>query len=186
MPESLVHVEEIRKAFAEYDRKVNLHNVQVGCVIGAVFMPVGTVLDYWIYRSDLIYFLELRLLCAALIGIFWAIAVTRFGHRHSRKLGVLLAMFPAFFISWMIYTTEGANSPYYAGLNIVLLVVGIVVHWTFIESFIAVSLVMLMYVGACALHGNTFQAGLANNLYFLALTGIVIVTGSYFNTQLRF
>ena len=186
MPEALAHAEEIRKAFAEYDRKVNLHNVQVGCVIGAVLMPVGTILDYWVYRSDLVYFLELRLLCAVLIGIFWAIAITSFGHRHSRKLGVLLAMFPAFFISWMIYATQGANSPYYAGLNIVLLVVGIVVHWTFLESFVAVGLVMLMYVGACALHGNVFQASLANNLYFLVLTGIVIVTGSYFNTGLRF
>jgi signal transduction histidine kinase len=186
MPETLAHAEEIRKAFAEYDRKVNLHNVQVGCVIGAVLMPVGTILDYWVYRSDLAYFLELRLFCAGLIGIFWAMAITSFGQRHSRKLGVLLAMFPAFFIAWMIYATQGASSPYYAGLNIVLLVVGIVVHWTFLESFIAVGLVMLMYVGACALHGNVFQASLANNLYFLALTGIVIVTGSYFNTGLRF
>jgi signal transduction histidine kinase len=95
-------------------------------------------------------------------------------------------MFPAFFISWMIYATQGANSPYYAGLNVVLLVVGIVVHWTFLESFVAVGLVMLMYLGACALHGTFFQASLANNLYFLGLTGIVIVTGSYFNTGLRF
>jgi signal transduction histidine kinase len=186
MPEPLAHAEEIRKAFAEYDRIVNLHNVQIGCVIGAVFMPVGTILDYWVYRPNLVYFLELRLLCAVLIGIFWAIAITSFGHRHSRKLGVLLAMFPAFFISWMIYVTQGANSPYYAGLNIVLLVVGIVVHWTFLESFVAVGLVMLMYLGACALHGTFFQASLANNLYFLGLTGIVIVTGSYFNTGLRF
>jgi signal transduction histidine kinase len=86
----------------------------------------------------------------------------------------------------MIYATQGANSPYYAGLNVVLLVVGIVVHWTFLESFVAVGLVMLMYLGACALHGTFFQASLANNLYFLGLTGIVIVTGSYFNTGLRF
>jgi signal transduction histidine kinase len=186
MPETLAHAEEIRKAFEEYDRKINLQNVQIGCVIGAVLMPLGTILDYWSYRPDLLYFFELRLLCVVFIGLFWMILMTPFGRRHSHKFGVLLAMFPTFFISWMIYATEGAASPYYAGLNIVLLVVGVVVNWTFLESIIAVSLVILMYLGACALHGSIFQVGLVSNLYFLVLTGIVITTASYFNTALRF
>jgi signal transduction histidine kinase len=186
MPEALAQAEEIRKAFVEYDRKVILKNVQVGCVIGAVLMPVGTILDFSVYRPELLYFLELRLVCAFLIGIFWAIVISPIGRKHPRKLGVLLAMFPAFFMSWMIYATEGADSPYYAGLNIVLLVVGIVVQWTFLESLVAASLVMLMYLAACVAHGNISHVSLVNNLYFLVLTGIVVATGSYFNSQLRF
>jgi two-component system sensor histidine kinase PhcS len=186
MPDPLTSSREIQKAFAEYDRQVILNNVIVGCLIGIVLMPVGTILDYEVYRPQVLYFLKLRLFCSFLIGIFWAIVITPFGRKHPRKLGVLLAMFPAFFISWMIYATQGSDSPYYAGLNIVLLVVGIVVQWTFVESLIAVSMVMLMYLGACALHGNTSHIGLANNLYFLVLTGIVVATGSYFHSRLRF
>src|ERR1039458_1778568 len=186
MPDPLTSSREIQKAFAEYDRQVILNNVIVGCLIGIILMPIGTILDFAVYRPQVLYFLKLRLFCSLLISIFWAIVITPFGRKHPRKLGVLLAMFPAFFISWMIYATEGASSPYYAGLNIVLLVVGIVVQWTFLESLIAVSMVMLMYLGACALHGNTSHIGLANNLYFLVLTGIVVATGSYFNSQLRF
>ena len=123
-----------------------------------------------------------------LIGVFWGVVASGVGVRYYRVLGVVLAMLPSFFISWMIYETDGADSPYYAGLNLVLLVIGFVLQWTFAESLAAVSLVMLMYVSACVVHGGlVFPAGgLINNLYFITLTGIIVVTGSYVHTRLRF
>ncbi len=100
---------------------------------------------------------------------------------------MLLAFFPAFFMSWMIYATEGVSSPYYAGLNIVLLVVGLVLHWTVIESVVVVSVTMAMYITACWLHGDISDvSSLVNNLYFLVLTGIIIITGSYYHNKTRF
>src|SRR5438132_13423684 len=96
-------------------------------------------------------------------------------------------MLPAGFIAWMIYATEGADSPYYAGLNLVLLVLSLVLNWTFRESVSAVALVMLLYGVACALKGPHFSTGLLfNNLYFLVLTGLIAVTGSFVNSRLRF
>ena len=186
MPEILNNVREIRKAFVEYDRKVILNNVIVGCIIGIVLMPLGTLLDYYVYKPQVFFFLKLRLLCSLLIGIFCAVVITPFGRKYPRELGVLLALFPAFFISWMIYATEGSSSPYYAGLNLVLLVVGFVLHWTFIESLVVVGMTTLMYVGACTLHGNISGVNLLNNLYFLVLTGVIIVTGCYFHNKTRF
>jgi len=189
MPEIFSNSEQIRRAFAEYDRGVILNNVKVGCAIGAVLMPVGVILDYIVYRdlAHLVWhFFELRLLCSALIGVFWAIVVTSFGSRHPRKLGITLAMFPTFFIAWMIYEQGGSRSSYYAGLNLVLLVIGFVLHWTFFESLVAVSLVLLMYVGACLLHGAISITDLESNLYFLVLTGLIVMTGSYFHSKYRF
>ena len=186
MPEIPNNVREIRKAFVEYDRKVILNNVIVGCIIGIVLMPLGILLDYYVYKPQVFFFLKLRLLCSLLIGIFTAVVITPFGRKHPRELGVLLALFPAFFISWMIYATEGSSSPYYAGLNLVLLVVGFVLHWTFIESLVVVGMTTLMYVGACTLHGNISGVNLLNNLYFLVLTGVIIVIGCYFHNKTRF
>ena len=100
-------------------------------------MPAGFILDRFVYPEQAVYFLELRLLCSALIAIFLATLLTQFGRQHYRFFGIILFMLPAFFISWMIYITDGARSPYYAGLNLVLLVMGFVLHWTFWESFIA-------------------------------------------------
>jgi signal transduction histidine kinase len=186
MSDVLTNSKEIQTAFAEYDRKAILNNVVVGCILGIVLMPVGTLLDYCVYRPEVYYFFKLRLFCSLLIGIFCAVVLTPFGRKHPRKLGVLLAFFPAFFMSWMIYATEGSSSPYYAGLNLVLLVVGFVLHWTVIESLIVVSVVTLMYIVACALHGNISSVTLSNNLYFLILTGIIVATGSYFHSKIRF
>ena len=149
-------------------------------------MPLGTLLDYFVYRPDVIYFLKLRFSCSLLIGAFWLVVITPFGRKHPRLLGVLLAFFPAFFMSWMIYATEGASSPYYAGLTVVLLVVGLVLHWTVVESLVVVSVTMMMYLGACKLHGDISTVSLVNNLYFLILTGIIIITGTYFHNKTRF
>jgi signal transduction histidine kinase len=111
------------------------------------------------------------------------------GHKHYRFQGVLLFMLPASFIAWMIYATEGALSPYYAGLNVVLLVLAYVLHWTFRESLSTSGLVIALYFAACFLHGpiHRAEAGLfVNNLYFLVLTGIITITGSYFHSKARF
>ena len=192
MGEAFCSSEEIREAFVDHDRRVIIDNIKVGCVIGAVLMPVGVVLDYCCVSEDKFwFFLQLRLLCSVLIGVFWAIVVTPLGHKHPRKLGVTLAMFPTFFISLMIYFKEGPLDPYYAGLNLVLLVIGFVLYWTFTESLVAVTLVILMYVGTCLLYPGGFSGKDAvntfvNNLYFLVLTGVIVVTGSYFHSKYRF
>lgn len=187
MAESLAKPAELRQAFEEYDRRVILNNVRVGCAIGAVLMPVGVILDYYVYRELLWDFFKLRVLCSVLIGIFWAIVVTPFGHKHPRTLGITLAMFPTFFISLMIFLKDGSQSPYYAGLNLVLLVVGFVLYWTFLESLVAVILVLLMYLSACFLHPDgVVLRDLENNLYFLVLTGVIVMTGSWYHTKFRF
>src|SRR5687768_8023021 len=93
---------EITRAFREYDRRVKINNIKIGCLLGIVLMPAGVVLDYFVYPADLSYFLKLRLLCSVLIGLFWMLVASPFGDRHYRQLGVTLAMFPAASIAWMI------------------------------------------------------------------------------------
>jgi len=93
---------------------------------------------------------------------------------------------PTFFIAWMIQATDGSTSLYYAGMNLVLLVVGFVLNWTLRESLIATLAVVVLYLAACFLHGPIEKGGaFANNLYFLVLTGIIVVTGSHYHTRLR-
>lgn len=187
MPETSPIHPDVQRAFADNDRRVIQRNVQLGCLIGIVLMPVGVVLDRYTYPGSVEFFLQLRFLCSLLIGVFWLLVRTPFGHAHPRGLGVLLAMFPSFFIALMIYYEEGASSPYYAGLNLVLLVIGFVLYWTLTESLVAVSLVMLMYLGACSLSSHPIvPKDLIGNLYFLVLTGVIVVTGSYAHSRWRF
>lgn len=184
----------LRAAFAEHDRGIIANNVKAGCWLGIVLMPAGTVLDYFVYgdaqwrgQSVWLLFLQLRLLCSLLIGIFMLLVAGPAGRRHPRLLGVILAMFPTACMSLMIYLLDGSASLYYAGLNLVLLIIGFVLHWRLLESAVAVVLVLLMYVSACLFHDGPFDSrAFANNLYFLVLTGIIVLTGSILHARWRF
>ena len=180
---------EIRQAFAEHDRLLTVSNFKVACVIGMLLMPAGVILDRFVYPQKAMYFLELRLVCSALIAVFLTTLLTQFGRQHYRFFGIVLFMLPASFISWMIYATDGARSPYYAGLNLVLLVMAFVLHWTFWESLIASALIIVFYLAASFTRSSPPAAAMGqfvNNMYFLALTGIIVVTGSYFHSKSRF
>ncbi len=187
---------EVQQAFAEYDRDVTVNNFKVACVVGALLMPAGVVLDRAVYPGQWASFLVARFLCSVLIASFLRVLITPFGRRNYRFFGVTLFMLPASFIAWMILASRdsvvsvgGAASPYYAGLNLVMLVLAFVLHWTFWESFCAAVLVIVLYAAAAALaHGGIMaNFGLfVNNLYFLTLTGIIVITGSYFHSKTRY
>src|SRR5512137_2104477 len=182
---------EIQMAFAEYDRQETISNFKVACVIGMTLMPAGVILDHAVYPALAPGFLKLRLLSSVLIGAFLTLLLTPAGRRHYRFLGITLFMVPASFIAWMIYASpEGAASPYYAGLNLVVLVLAFVLHWTFRESLCAAALVLGLYVAAAIAHPapklDVYDGTVTNNLYFLTLTGIIVATGSYFHSKSRF
>jgi signal transduction histidine kinase len=87
----------------------------------------------------------------------------------------------------MIAQTEGATSPYYAGLNLVLMGAGIVLRWTLIESIWLLVIALTMYLGACfwrwpITDGRMFF----NNVYFLVVTGVFAMAGNYLYSLTRF
>lgn len=178
--------QELQKAFVDYQRETRIQNTKVGCLLAFILMPAGSILDYFVYPHDFVHFFQLRLLCSFLILLDWAFLQTHWGKKYFNLPGFILVFLPTFFISWMIGATQGAASPYYAGLNLVLLALGFVLHFTFIENVMAGVMVMTNYVLACWIQsGPAPEFGVFfNNLYFLILTDIFIVTGSYFSHRL--
>ena len=132
-------------------------------------------------------FFQLRLICSGLAAAWLALHQSSFGLRHYRLLGVPIAILPGFFICWMIFVTEGPLSPYYAGLILVLLAVTAIVHWSTAESLLALAVLYFLYFIACATWPIAEQQGIFfNNVYFLVLTGIIVVIGNYLYNQLHF
>src|SRR6266571_6527094 len=175
------------EAFRANERQERVNTGKVASALVVFLMPVGVTLDYFVYRDRLEFFLMLRLACSALAGCIWYLHTTRVGQERYKLLGLPIALLPAFFIAWMISDTEGPVSPYYAGLNLILLAVSVVVHWSVRESVVAVGGVLLMYSAACLLKGTKEQLPLIfNNFYFLVLTGIIVITGNHFFNRLRF
>ena len=182
---------DVQKAFAEYDRQNRISNSKLGAVLAIIMMPLGASLDFFVYRSRgthlLWTFFELRVLCSLLVGVVLALFWTNFGKKHYRVLGMTWYMLPAFFIAWMIYAAKDPVSPYYAGLNLVVLAIGLILPWTYKENLLAVTLVISMYLGACLLQRSILNtAYVFNNVYFLFLTGVVVVASSLAASRLRF
>jgi signal transduction histidine kinase len=190
---TFTNLPEIRKAYQEWDRTATIYNFKIACCLGIVLMPGGAVIDHFVYPELARPFLLLRLLCSVLVGAFMLVLLTPFARSYYRGLGVALAMLPSFFMSLLVYLSDGPHSTYYAGLNLVLLTVAFVMHWTFRESLLAVLLSVVMYVMACGLNHEVkrwsdlvVDGTFLTNLWFLSLTGIIVTTGRFFHSQSRF
>ena len=167
---------EIRAEFHRYTVATTLRNSQVAFVLVALLMPAGCALDYFVFPHHLKDFLFLRI-CSSLFALLLLVFLAR-----SRwPVSV-----PAASISLMVLETGGFNSSYYAGLNLVILAACSVIQATVAESLVAVAVILGLY----ALGGTFSQAHIEwpvmfNNLYFLSLTSIIVVTGNYFYNGLR-
>jgi len=155
MTNASLPLSQIDQEYARYTSAVSVRNSKVACGLVIALMPAGIFLDYFVYKQYLPQFLGLRLMCSALATLVWlGLRRPTLSHAQSRLLCMGWYVLPAFFISWMIMSTEGATSPYYAGLNLVILAVCIVIQATLKESLIAVSLIVLMYLAACFLNSS--------------------------------
>lgn len=181
----------ILRAFQAYEAQARIANTKIGCFLVVILMPAGVLLDMFVYPGEVAAFFKIRLACSVLAGAIWAMLYTDVGRRSHRLLGIIVPMLPTVFIAWMIAITEGFASPYYAGLNLVLLAVGAVLHWTFVESLIATALVFAIYVVAGIIHLSApgsiapSRGIVVNNFYFIALMDVIVVIGTYFQYRSR-
>ncbi|HUA37743.1 MAG TPA: ATP-binding protein [Candidatus Sulfopaludibacter sp.] len=183
------------KAFAIHEQQERISTGKVALLLVVVLMPLGSIMDWLVYHPQRWEFFQLRVLCSILAAALWYLHTTEFGQRHYRQLGIPIALLPAFIMCWIIAAARGplsgATSNYYAALNLILLAVSVVVRWNFWESASCVSVIILMYLGACTFHWldpspKEFFNNLSNNLYFLTLTGVIVVTGNQLFNRLRF
>jgi two-component system sensor histidine kinase PhcS len=103
-------------------------------------------------------------------------------------------------ICWMIYLAEGALSPYYAGLNIVIAAAILLIPYTLPEAVVVCGFVACVYTAACLAHlyfpppATTSQVvnplstvrTLINNCYFLSMTALIALTSCYYSSVRRF
>ncbi len=179
---------EIQKDFAEYDRLSTIQNSRVGAVLATILMPLGSfTMDCFVYPHLQWPFFKLRLFSGLATLAIWAVLLTRQGQRGYRILSIAWYWFPMIFIALMIVAAKDADSPYYAGFNLVLLGVGLLLPGAYRETFVTAVAVLCLYLSIYFFSGipRHFSA-LANNLFFLGSTALVVVAGSYFHNRSRY
>ena len=178
---------DVAAAYADHDRQIALRRIRIGCVLAVVLLPLGAVVDQQVYPDLwLTRLLHIRIAGAMLMLPLWAAVQTAWGQQNHRFFCVALALVPAGTMAVLIHQIGDAGSPYYAGLNLVLLTIGLLLQWTAAQSLIAVSLVVAIYLGVCALVPAKLPGAAFNNLYFLVVTGLIVVIGNSIASRLRF
>jgi signal transduction histidine kinase len=189
---------EVAAAFERHEREIGLQRLRLGCWIAIPLTIAGAIIDFFcldftatpggLEFSDL--FAVRLLFSAAIVPILW-LAGRPWGARHFQFLGIALAMAPAACMAYIVYRVPAAGA-YYAGLNLVLLGVALVMQWSLRQSLITAVLLVLMYVMAVSLPGSADVGNkwenwpvLATNFWFLLLTSVIAVIGSHVSYQLR-
>ncbi len=136
-------------------------------ILDSLTMPRELLLRFGIYRglSTAIVLIQYLFICKTKPG--------RLSYLH----GYLVTFNVGGIIALMTVDLGGFNSSYYAGLNLVLIGVNLLLPWRFIHSALNASMVILFYVMLNLLSAQpySFQI-LVNNLFFLCGTAIVAVS----------
>lgn len=160
-------------------------NCRQTAFFGAVFMMAGTALDAVVYPHFWTEFLINRLVTSVWLLVigYWVFRVK--SYVVVRVMLHLVAVLPLVSISVMISYSEGALSPYYAGLNLVLVGAALLLKWFTLDAVINLVLCMLSYVSALYLHGSGWSEAFIPS-YFIFVTGAITCTGTFFSGRARF
>ncbi|QTN34024.1 response regulator [Akkermansiaceae bacterium] len=178
--------ESVRESFRNYEREVSVANARMAALLASIFMLAGLVLDFIVFPEHLTLFLGIRIVCSALLFIIYLDLRGRQGSGRSEFIAGWIAFLPILSICAMIHFTGGGESVYYAGLNLVLVGLSLLLRWNFRQS-----LFMTLVTGACYFLSVALPFDeanpriLFNNTYFLFVTSVFVIVGSYFYERLR-
>ena len=161
---------------------------RIGCILVLLLVLVGVSLDYFVYPELQWATFTARLYCDMVVLTVYLCLFTERGQRNVWPLSAVAAMAPAVTICWMICISEGAMSPYYAGLNLVMIGICLLLPYTAWMAFGYCTTVLGCYLVACLLgHSQSLELGiLFNNTYFITLSAILCITSCHIFTRRRF
>ena len=162
---------DLRSAYEESLQGYWIRYAKVSALVGLVIVPAGITLDYMVYPDEVTTFTVTRLVFSLFIGASLAIYYTPLGKRHFREITFLWLLAAQAMICFMIYETEGPTSPYYAGLNMAVLAVGVFLPTNVYETLVFCAATLLFYLASVVsfdVHKEGFSV-VYNNIFFLVL-----------------
>ncbi len=178
---------QLRREFRTYEDGVALENARRATVFAAVFMLAGWSLDLVVYPGESFIFLLVRALSAILLaGIFYALGKSE-RPQSTARIARGIALIPLVSICAMIAIEDGGESTYYAGLNLILVGLSLLLRWSFKNSLTMIAACFACYLASVAISSTDADFPiLFGNLYFLFVTSVFVLAGSYFYENLRF
>src|SRR5262249_34981736 len=176
----------LRAAFAAESEALGWQATRIACLLTVTLVPLFAILDAVVFPGQVTLFLVLRIGCVTIVGLIGGALHTGFGRRHARELGVLVTVTVGLMIDGVTMVTGAETSPYYAGTNLVLLAVALLMPWPPTWAFGTALLLLGGYVAPIVSVGRVSDARmLVNNLFFLSSTALVTVVSTAMRERLR-
>lgn len=167
-------------SFADY-LDILLHSwLKTLTSLGFTLFPIFFILDIFIIPSGekylLPWFAVYRLVATGFIIAQYVFILKNKASRYSFIHGYLFTLSASLAIVLMTIDLGGFNSSYYAGLNLVIIAVNLLLPWKALHSALNGLATILLYVLLNSIWGKDFHIyNLINNLYFMIST-VVIAT----------
>ncbi len=178
---------QLLSAFQEYAREINTFRLRIGCILGFTLVPLFSLLDYFAVPQHFKTFLLIRLVSSAMTLFLYLFTFTSFGKNHINWVGAMTAILIGGTIALMTRYLGGYESPYYAGLNLVMLAISMLFAWD-VRITAAICLTMYaLYIVPILLYDQIERTEiLINNNAFLISTMVIGLTSAYFISRLRY
>jgi sigma-B regulation protein RsbU (phosphoserine phosphatase) len=150
-------------------------------VLVITLVPLFLILDYFIVPKDLLGQVGLYRAIATIIVIIQYVVI-RFTKPNplSYLHGYIVSIIVGGVIVLMTRDLGGFNSSYYAGLNLVIIGVNLLLPWRAKHSALNSGIIIVMYILTNLIEGSDFQINqLINNLFFLCATSVIAVSINY-------
>jgi two-component system sensor histidine kinase PhcS len=152
-----------------------------------VLVLLGIALDYVLYPLEQSRFALARLITSLFIALALLLLYTETGKRHVKSITFVWMMFPQIMIAWMIYTTQGESSLFYAGIILAIFAIGTLFPVGYLYTLEFGLLTLFYYYLACSLRDNgiqdTSQYAFHSIIILFATLGSTVYT--YFNEKIR-
>ena len=183
------------QAYRGQQDQIMVQRLKVACVLSLVIVPMAASMDWVVYPRESGIFLVNRILCDVLVGTILLFLSRNRAAANSRFLAQLWVNIMLAYNAFMVGMSDGVLSPYYAGLNLVVLGACLLLPWTFRQNLAACLASLAWYFLACAINwqaigppaedANWFRTFFNNT--FITLSNVAICsTAGYFAEKLRF
>ncbi|HEV2693117.1 MAG TPA: ATP-binding protein [Verrucomicrobiae bacterium] len=185
---------EFKRAYEAENQRDYIAQATFGSIVSIPLQLSCLVMDYFMYGDQpglFMEFVKIRVAVAMLtLSVFmW------FRYRPEscprRLFGITWYGGPMLMVLWMLYHIsirgydDSHTMPYYAGLNVILLAMGLVSPWTYGQNACITVCTLVAYLVVAAA-GRLELKYAINNTTFLFLTAAFVVLGSRSNARQRF
>ncbi len=177
---------DLERAYRKETRDRIIHDTQWGVLHTLYMYPLFVPLDFLVYPGLAPTFAVVRLAVVALsIGVHFFMHLT-IAKRNATAVAMFSYLFCMLAIVLMVHLADGYESPYYAGINLVLISFMFILPLNFKQTSIVNVVVYTAYLLPILIRGGVEDpAVLANNNFFLLSTMILVSVSSYVATAMR-